>query len=135
MLENLPLAVVDTCVVSYIYDQDPRARDYERLLEGRRAVISFQTLEEVWFGAFKNGWGERRRRELTRYIDRYQVIWPQAALVTVSAELRSEREKAGRRLSVSDAWIAATAIMLGCPLVSHDRDFSGIPGLVLIQGP
>ena len=33
----------------------------------------------------------------------------------------------------ADAWIAATALMLDCPLASHDRDFSGIANLALIQ--
>ena len=41
-------------------------------------------------------------------------------------------ELAGRRLSVADAWIAATALYLGCPLATHDRDFIGIPNLRLI---
>ena len=38
-------------------------------------------------------------------------------------------------MSTADAWIAATAIRLGCPLATHDRDFSGIDGLELIQAP
>ena len=54
-------------------------------------------------------------------------------MVQISANLRSEREKAGRRLNTADAWIAATAILLACPLASHDRDFSDIPGLEFIR--
>lgn len=30
---------------------------------------------------------------------------------------------------------AATAIMMDRPLASHDRDFSGIPGLEVVQAP
>lgn len=30
---------------------------------------------------------------------------------------------------------AATAIMLNCPPATHDRDFSGIPGLEVVQAP
>lgn len=32
-----------------------------------------------------------------------------------------------------DRWIAATAIRLGAPLVSHDRVFVGAPGLELLS--
>ena len=57
------------------------------------------------------------------------------AVVDISANLRSAQEGAGRRLNTADAWIAATALMLNCPLASHDGDFDGIAGLQLIPDP
>ena len=63
------------------------------------------------------------------------MIWPNDRLVNVCAQLRADRKVAGRTLQSADAWIAATAILLQCPLASHDRDFSGIPGLTVIQAP
>ena len=39
----------------------------------------------------------------------------------------------GRELSAADAWIAATAVLLNCPLLSHDRDFGNLPGLEVIH--
>ena len=36
---------------------------------------------------------------------------------------------------MADAWIAATAIMLSCPLASHDGHFMEIPNLRLIKSP
>ena len=96
-------------------------------------VVSFQTIEELWHGAFKDGWGEQRRFYLADHLERYQVMWPNDEIVEICARLRAAREHAGRRLETADAWIAATAIYLDCPLASHDRDFSGIPNLTLIQ--
>ena len=29
----------------------------------------------------------------------------------------------------TDAWIAATALTLGCPLASDDNDFRAVPGI------
>ncbi len=52
-----PQVVVDTSVVSIIYNHDDRTPYYERPLAGRRSLISFQTLEELWFGTHKNDWG------------------------------------------------------------------------------
>lgn len=133
MLTNLSPVVCDTSVVSMIYRLDPRASIYENHLDGRQAVVSFQTIEEILFLPLKNNWSELRKRELLLYLEQYYVIWPDRDLVNISAQLRADREKAGRKLNTADAWIAATAILLNCPLASHDRDFSNIPNLSLIQ--
>ena len=69
--------------------------------------------------------------ELLQHPDRYEVVWSAPELVEISARLRDERERAGRKLNTADAWIAATAIMLA----SHDGDFSGIANLELIRAP
>ena len=135
MAISAPIAVVDTSVVSLIHKEDGRAWYYRRYLEGRRAVISFQTLEEAWFGTFSAGWGDRKMNALQRDLDRYGIVWPDPDLVRVCARLRSDRRAAGRELAQADAWIAATALRLGCPLVAHDGDFEGIPDLDLIRNP
>lgn len=127
--------VADTSVVSLIQKQDRRAPYYRDRLEGRRAVISFQTLEEAWFGAFAAGWGQRRTNAMQRDLDRYEVVWPDDGLIRVCARLRSDRRVAGRELGIADAWIAATALRLGCPLAAHDGDFENIPDLELIRNP
>ena len=129
------MLVLDTSVVSYIFKEDDRAVYYLEQARGRHAVISFQTLEERWHGVYAGGWGPKRKNQLVGHIRQYTVIWPGDELVNISAELRAERKAAGRALQAPDAWIAATAIMLNCPLASHDRDFSGIPGLKVIQAP
>ena len=127
------MIVLDTSVVSYIFNRDTRADYYIERVRGLRTFISFQTLEEAWHGAYVRGWGNRRKDELAAHMNQYQVIWATAELVDTCARLRSERETVGRRLNTADAWIAATAILLDCPLASHDRDFSDIPGLEFIR--
>ncbi len=129
------MIALDSVVISYIYNMDTRAAYYLDRIEGLRAFISFQTLEESWRGAYFRGWGDRQKGDLQRYLDQYEVIWPSLGLVDQCARLRSERERAGRSLSPADAWIAAAALYLGCPLASHDRGFRGIPNLELIQAP
>lgn len=125
--------VIDTNVVSYIFNQDDRAIFYINKMRGIRGIISFQTLEEVWYGAYSRGWGTTRRRELELHMRRYDVVWPDSDLVDVCARLCHERRSVGRVMSHADAWIAATALLLDCPLASSDQDFRGIPELELIQ--
>lgn len=127
--------VLDTSVVSLMFSGDHLGEYYKTEIAGLRPLISFQTLEEVWFGAFNGDWGARRKNDLVRHLDQYVVVWPTEELVEICAQLRCDRQSAGRRLSSADAWIAATALMLRCPLASHDRDFSHISDLSLIQAP
>lgn len=127
------MILLDTNVVSYIFGGDDRAWYYIEQIRGRRALISFQTLEELWYGAFAKGWGKRRTNELARHLEQYEIVWTGPELAQACARLRSERKAAGREMNSADAWIAATAILLKCPLASHDGDFSEIPGLELIR--
>ncbi len=130
MIESI---VLDSNIVSYIFNRDSRALYHEERIRGHHLVISFQTLEEAWYGAYNRGWGARRMRELEAYIERYSVVWPDPGLVDLCARLRAECRVAGRELQSADARVAATALYLGCPLASHNGDFDGIPDLELIR--
>ena len=74
MIRDWPAVVLDTNVVSYIFKGDSRARYYEERLRGVYLTISFQTLEESLFGARKDGWGRRRRQELSGHLANYEVF-------------------------------------------------------------
>ena len=106
---------------------------YRDHISGLHLLISFQTSEELWYGAYKGRWRERRQGVLNHHLQQYEIIWPDSDLVEVCARLRHERRSVGRVMSHADAWIAATALLLDCPLASSDQDFRGIPELELIQ--
>ena len=129
--------VLDTSVVSILSRPDDfRYFYYQQRLEGLKLTISFQTLEERWFGAYNRDWGEKRQRALEAYLASFEVVWPDETLVGICARLRSDTRKAGNELAAADAWIAATAIMLGCPLAADNSDFSHVQhilGVTLIQ--
>ena len=130
---RLPI-VVDTNVVSYIYRGDPIGRPYLDLIRGYRPVISVQTYEEIVFGVMANNWGQARIRRLLRYVNaNYDIIESNSRLAVACARLRTESRRLGRELSTSDGWIAATAVLLNCPLLSHDRDFGELPGLEVVH--
>ena len=132
--QGLPPIVLDTSVVSYIYRAEPVARPYLQRIAGHSPVISFQTYEELLFGVLNRNWGQRRINELFRYVNaEYAVLGYNSNLVGICARLRAESRRIGRELSAADAWIAATAVLLNCPLLSHDRDFGNLPGLEVIH--
>lgn len=125
--------VVDTNVISMFIRGDELADFYRAQISGLQLLISFQTSEELWYGAYKGRWGERRQGVLNHHLQQYEIIWPDSDLVEVCARLRHERRSVGRVMGQADAWIAATALLLDCPLASSDQDFRGIPELELIQ--
>ncbi len=135
MISPVSMVVADSNIVSYIARRSPIAEYYLPHLEHRQVVISFQTWEEALFGAYLAGWGERRVNDLKQQMGQYQVHWPDPEMVDLCARLRAERRAAGREIELADAWVAATALYLGCPLASHDGDFDGIPNLELIRAP
>ncbi len=128
MLNTPERVVVDTSVVSILFrgHRDVRYEYYNQRIGESLKIVSFQTLEELWFGAYRRNWGGRRVRIFAEYISAYRVIYPGRRLIDISAKLRSDTRKIGRELASADAWIAATAIMMDCPLASDDRDFDAI---------
>ena len=127
-------ALVDTNVISYLFRRDSRGEAYKPLMASFQHLgISFQTLAELELWVIKNNWGRRRRADLTMNLQRFQVILCDETTCDWWARVRSDREKAGRPIRAEDAWIAATALDLGCPLITHDAgDFAGIDGLRIL---
>jgi tRNA(fMet)-specific endonuclease VapC len=78
------------------------------------------------------GWSPARVRALRRYLERFGVVYSSQSLVFRWVDATVSARRAGRRIEVADAWVAATALMYNCPLVTHNRaDYLGVRGLQL----
>jgi predicted nucleic acid-binding protein len=91
---------------------------------------------ELRYGVLRAGWGQLRRRRLERRIAELTVIQPDDKMITACANLRVRCAQIGHalgnKLHDGDRWIAAAAMRLSVPLVSHDGVFDGAPGLEFI---
>jgi predicted nucleic acid-binding protein len=122
-------------IIRWLFDEraHPLAERYRALIDRRPIVLAFQTVMELRFGALHGGWGEFRRRRLEQRIAELTVALPDDNTITVCATLRHACREAGHALAEKihngDRWIAATAIGLGVPLVSHDGIFAEAPNL------
>ncbi len=112
------LVLIDTNILSYIFNRHSILEDYVRYLYGKRLAISFMSLEESLYGARLKNWGERRISQLRFYIDTFEIFHSTRTIVEYSATIRAQRRN--QPISVCDAWIAATALALDCPLVTHN---------------
>ena len=128
--------VIDTGVFGAdLVPGSPLTALYEPIIAARPSFISFQTVAELLYGALRRGWGENRMLKLRSKIARTEVVWPGPELVEPYANLRAGCKAGGHALAQrphdGDRWIAATAVRLGIPLVSHDSVFRNAPGVIL----
>ena len=130
----MAIRVVDTDVWSYLYKDRDEARLYQSHLFGNILVISFQTQAELLRWAIAASWGQRRREHLESRLQKYVVEHTSDALSLRWAEAMESARRNGRPISAADAWIAATALHLGVPLITHNKThFVGVDGLNLIS--
>lgn len=129
----MAIRVVDTDVWSYLYKQSSEAKLYEPHLFGNIPVISFQTQAELLRGAISAGWGARRCQHLESRLRKYVIEHSSDALCLRWAEAIDTARRNGRPTAPADAWIAATALHLDVPLITHNKnDFLGVDGLTII---
>ncbi len=118
----MPYVLVDTCVLSYLYNRHSLAEAYRPHLVGNTTMISFMTLAELHYGTRKRNWGEADRRHLMDYVDREYSVYPfNRDLCLQWAVVRDRSERVGRQVCFADSWIAATAMLYGIPLVTNNR--------------
>jgi|SRR5579885_740722 tRNA(fMet)-specific endonuclease VapC len=127
-------AVIDTNVVSFLFKRDTRAELYKRHLLGVRPVVSFMTVAELEKWALIRNWGEARKAKMREHLRNFIVHPFDRALCIKWAEVSASARSKGRPIGCADAWIAATAILHGIPLITDNRgDFSGVEGLSVIS--
>lgn len=119
--------------MSYLMSGKDPASLCARHLEGRVAAISFQSVGELWYGAIKDGWGERKRRVLDDRIGRFVVLAYDEATVRAWAELKVQAEALGSAKNSQDLWVAATARRHRLPLLTNDRDFLSALDITVIR--
>jgi tRNA(fMet)-specific endonuclease VapC len=130
----MPGIVIDTDVVSFVFKKDTRARLFHRHLVGQPLILSFMSLAELHKWTLRRRWGQASRDRLERYLRSYQVYYADEALCRLWAEVIDRAHRRGRTIHESDAWIAATALALGVPLVTHNvTDFAAVDGLTLLS--
>ena len=121
-------------MLSFFLRADTRAALYADVISGRTVIASFQTVAELLRGACERNWGERRREALESQLARLAIHPYSLPLAWEWAEIMTIARRSGRPLSTADGWVAATARLVGVPLVTHNRrDFAAVPGLEVIS--
>ena len=125
--------ILDTNVVSYLMKGGLLAEAYAPHVEGRLLAIAFITVGELYFGAEKGNWGEKKRKELETTLRNFVVIPYDNEIARCYGRLVAEQQRNGNSMATNDAWIAACAVRHGVPLVTHNaRHFKDLISLKII---
>ena len=126
--------VADTDVVSLIFKRHSLSGSYLDAIEGKSVVLSFMTLGELELWMLRRSWGAVRRKRLGKFLENFSIRHSDEPLCKTWASIRHQAFLAGKPVDVADAWIAATAMYLDVPLVTHNRrHFENIEGVELIS--
>ena len=128
--------VVDTDVVSFLFKNHPLAQAYQAILAGRPLAVLLITLAEVEYGMEAKNRGVSRRDLMRRFLSRFTTLLPDTETARVWARIKSTCEKKGRPITFADAWIAAAALQMNVPLVTHNAtDYEALEGLTVLTAP
>src|ERR1019366_7440611 len=135
-MDSTTPAVVDTDVVSFLFKNHSLAPAYQAILAGRRLAVSLITLAEIEYGMDARNWGASRRDLMHRFLSRFTPLLPDTETARVWARIKIGCEKKGRPITFADAWIAAAALQLNVPLVTHNAsDYGAVQNLTILTSP
>jgi predicted nucleic acid-binding protein len=81
-------------------------------------------------------WGSARRDLMHRFLARFTALLPDHETAALWAKIKSSCEKKGRPITFADAWIAASALQLNIPLVTHNAaDYVAVESLTILTAP
>jgi predicted nucleic acid-binding protein len=70
---------------------------------------------------------------MAAFLDQFVIVLIDRALCRTWAEVGDQARRKGRPIQAANSWIAATAIALGVPLVTNNRDdFAGVDDLMML---
>ena len=132
-MDSTTPAVVDTDVVSFLFKNHTLAPAYQVILAGRPLAVSLITLAEIEYGMEAKNWGAPRRDLMRRFLTRFTPLLPDTETARTWARIKSGCAKKGRPISFADAWIAAAALQLNVPLVTHNAsDYGAVEDLTIL---
>jgi len=114
-----------------------RAKTEARLSSlGPRDTVATCTIVrgEILYGIHRLPPSHRRDELLAQATPLFEALSCEAVPESAAdhyADVKIARERGGLVLDENDLWIAATALALGAALVTRDRDFQRIGGLVV----
>jgi len=124
--------VADTNTVSYMFRRNALGLEYRRLIAERPTGVTLLTIAELRAGVERDNWGARRRVCLDEFLGRFFLLECTTEIAEVCGGILGQCIKIGRAMTLPDAWAAATAMCFDVPLVTHDRDVEGVPGLRVV---
>lgn len=126
--------LADTNILGY-FSRNASAILQKRMLvalKNQEVAISAITLAEVRFGLALLAADDKRRRTIDLLLNEFPVLPWTGEAADRYGEIAAHLQQTGQPIGEMDTQIAAHALVLGLPLVTHNtRHFKRVPGLKL----
>ena len=120
-------AMLDTDTCIYAMSSAP---GFQPALPLRDCAISVVVLGELEFGVLRSQRISHNRAALDHWLAAVQVLEIDLDVGLRYGRIRAGLTSSGDLIGPNDLWIAAHALSLGVPLISHNlREFRRVPGL------
>lgn len=126
--------LADTNILGYFARRThpPLQQRMQHAIQRQEIAISVITRAETQLGLAPLAANDRRRQSIGRMLEEIPALPWSAEAADRYGEIAAQLQKSGRVVGEMDAMIAAHALVLGLPVVTHNtRHFSRIPGLRL----
>jgi tRNA(fMet)-specific endonuclease VapC len=121
--------LLDTNVVIDFFNGDGDITT--QLGETSQIFLPVTVLGELYFGAAHSGRPQANKERIDELKAECVVVPVDVETAELYGEVRLGLRRRGRPIPENDAWIAASALRHGLVLVTRDRHFEGVDGLVI----
>jgi len=90
-------------------------------------------LGELLYGAGASGRSAENRQNLADFVAECSILDITPGVAEQYALLRVQLRAVGRPIPDNDAWIAATCLAAGIPLITRDAHFAHVPDLEVVS--
>ncbi len=122
------LYLLDTNILVHLVRRDATGllvqNQYQPLMIEPRPLISVVTAGELRSLAYQFRWGNQKRDQALYFLDYFrQISIDHPDIVEAYAVMDAFSAHVGRSMGKNDAWIAATAKIMGATILTTDGDF------------
>ena len=136
--------LLDTNIVVHLVRGDALGRylvqRYGFALVGYKVSVSVVTRGEAFSFGLQNQWGSAKTVRLKEWLRTFETLAIEEDIVQAYSRLDEWSRYppagagfTGRRMGKNDLWIAATALYHNLPLLTTDRDFDHLAGVLRLE--
>ena len=124
--------ILDTNAISALAEKNPAL--IQHLADTGRLAVTFISLGEYAYGIRES----KVRKELELWLRKHllaraEILTPDLSTIEHYADIRIELRRAGTPIPANDIWIAAIVRQYDLPILSLDRHFDLVSGLLRIE--
>ncbi len=123
--------ILDTNALSALADGDAALGPI--LQRAAQVAIPVIVLGEFRYGISQSRYRRQYERWLSQYLPALTTLDIDEETTAFYADIRAELKKAGTPIPANDVWIAASCRQHSLPLISRDRHFDAVRGIVRVS--